>query len=114
MNRLVSLAKLTKTKKTFPLSSRISVIVNSKRTPLGFVFGRDSFIAFLEKIDEEFEAKVKDPKQAYNNLAGRLIDLIEEKLPVNPKFVKDLKTSISDAKKTRWIPLEEIKHSLNV
>ena len=107
MNRLVSLAKLTKTKKTFPLSSRISVIVNSKRTPLGFVFGRDSFIAFLEKIDEEFEAKVKDPKQAYNNLAGRLMDLIEEKL------IK-MRKSLQETKKNGWIPLDEISELLNV
>ena len=114
MNRLVSLAKLTKTKKTYPLSSQISVIVNGKGTPLGFAFGRDSFIAFLEKIDEEFETKVKDPKQAYNNLAGRLIDLIEEKLPVNPQFIIKMRKSLQETKKNDWIPLDEISRSLNV
>ena len=99
MNKLVPFAKFSK--KNTPLSG-VSVVVNQKNVPLGFVFGRDSFISLCTVFDEEFEKRVNNPQKAYNNLAGKLIDLIEEKLPINPKFVKDLKTSISDAKKTRW------------
>ena len=58
--------------------------------------------------------KVKDPKQAYNNLAGRLIDLIEEKLPVNPKFIIKMRKSLQETKKNGWIPLDEISELLNV
>ena len=81
---------------------------------MGFVFGRDSFISFLEHIDSEFEKKVDDPKKAFDNPAGKLIDLIEEKLPLNPKFIKDLRSSIEDAKKNNWIPLEKVAQLLHV
>ncbi len=93
MNKLVPFKKFTKKSESFNLSDT-SVMVDKKGVPLGFVFGRDSFISFLEYIDSEFEKRVEDPKVAYDNPAGRLIDLIESKLPLNPKFVKDLKSSI--------------------
>lgn len=89
-------------------------MINKTGVPLGFVFGRDSFINFLEYIDSEFEKRVKDQKKAYDNPAGRLIDLIEAKLPLNPKFVKDLKSSVTKTRKSDWISLDEISHSLNV
>lgn len=98
----------------FPFLSHTSVIVDGKSIPLGFVFGRDSFISFLEHIDSEFESRVKDPKQAFDNPAGRLIDLIEEKLPVSPHFIRDLKQSLIKTKKFDWIPFEEVIRSLHV
>lgn len=112
-NKLVPFKKFSKKSEKFNLSDT-SVMVNKKGIPLGFVFGRDSFISFLEYIDSEFEKRVEDPKAAFDNPAGKLIDLIERKLPLNPKFVKDLKSSISNTKKSDWISLDEISHSLNV
>jgi hypothetical protein len=110
MNKLVPLSKFSK--KAGKLSpSRTGVIVDKNGTPLGFVFGRNSFIDFLEKIDSEFQDKVKNPKHAYNNPAGKLIDLIEESLPLNPKFIKSLKESVS--KKQDFIPLDVISKNLN-
>lgn len=113
MNKLIPFKKFSEKADKFNLSDT-SVVVDKKGTPVGFVFGRDSFISLCTIIDEEFEKKVSDPKKAYDNPAGRIIDLIEEKLPVNPKFKAELKDSIQSAKKTRWIPLDEITSALNV
>ena len=67
-----------------------------------------------EHFEKRFEKRFKDPKQAFNNPAGKLIDLIEERLPLNPAFVKDLKTSIFETRKSGWVSLNEISNSLNV
>lgn len=109
MNKLVPFSKFSQ---ATPFSGA-SVIVDQKNIPLGFVFGRDAFISLCTVIDDEFEKRVKNPKKAFNNPAGKLIDLIEEKLPVNPNFAKALKSSIAGARKTRWIPMEEITRSIN-
>lgn len=116
MNKIVPFTKFTQAKKAadFPFLSEVSVVLNQKGTPQGFVFGRDSFISFLETMDAEFEEKVSDPKKAYHNPAGRLIDLIEETLTVDPRLVKDLKTSAQETKQSEWISLEDVKQSLHV
>lgn len=114
MNKLVPFTKFTQPTGKLSFLSKTSVIVDKEGVPLGFVFGRDSFISLCTIIDEEFEKRIKDPKKAFDNPAGRLIDLIEEKLPLNPNFVKDLRSSIAKTKKSDWIPLEQIKRSLNV
>lgn len=110
MKKIVPFSKFSKKTSI----SGASVVMDDKNTPLGFVFGRDSFISFLERIDCEFEKRVKNPKLAYDNPAGRLIDLIEERLPLQPKFVKDLKDSIKSSRKRDFISLEELAHYLNV
>ncbi|HVF69324.1 MAG TPA: hypothetical protein VNA13_02030 [Xanthomonadales bacterium] len=112
MNKLIPFSKFSKKPDVISSLSDTSVVVDEKGVPLGFVFGRDSFVSFLEHIDTEFEKNVKDQKKAYNNPAGKLIDLIEEKLSISPDLVKDLKSSLG--KKTEWIPLEKIVQSLHV
>lgn len=114
MNKLIPLSKFAKKAGKILSTSETKVVVDRDGTALGFVFGRNAFIDFLERIDSEFQDKVKNPKQAHNNPAGKLIDLIEERLPLNPKFVKDLKASINGAKSKDWIPLEQIAKSLHV
>lgn len=94
--------------------SGAKIVIDEKNIPLQFIFGRDSFISFLEYIDSEFEKNVSDPEKAYNNPAGKLIDLIEERLPLRAEFIKDLKTSIEGSKKTKSIPLDDVIRSLNV
>lgn len=111
MNKLVPLSKFSE--KAGKLT-KAAVLVDEKGTPLGFTFGRDSFISFLQFFDDEFEKRVENPKKAYNNPAGRLIDLIEEKLPVKSKFISDIKEAKKEAKKTGWVNFEEIEQSLNV
>ena len=114
MNKLIPFAKFSGKAKKISFLSNASVVVDRKGVPLGFVFGRDSFISFLEHIDGEFEKKVDDPKKAFDNPAGKLIDLIEERLPINPKFIKDLKSSIAEVKKNNWIPFERVAQLLHV
>ena len=114
MNKLIPFHQYAKKTDKFSFLSKTSVVVNEKGVPLGFIFGRDSFITFLEHFDSEFEKLVPDPKKAFNNPAGKLIDLIVEKLPLNPDFVRELKLSIKETKKTDWIPMEEVKRFLHV
>lgn len=108
MNKLIPLSRFSKKADKLISTAQTSVVVDKDGTPVGFVFGRNAFIDFLERIDTEFQNKVKDQKKAYNNPAGLLIDLIEERLPLNPGFVKDLKLSLSRTKSKDWIPLEQI------
>lgn len=114
MNKVVPFKKFSKKAQEIVPSADTSVVVDGKGIPLGFIFGRDAFISFLEYIDNEFEKNLDDPEKAFNNPAGKLIDLIEEKLPVNPKFVKEIKEARANAKRTGWVSLEEIERSLNV
>lgn len=114
MNKLIPFKKFSKKVSSIASLNGTSVVVDKKGVPLGFVFGRDAFISFLEYIDNEFEKRVEDPKKAYDNPAGKLIDLIEEKLPVKPKFIKEVKEARAKAKKVGWVSLEEIERSLNV
>lgn len=114
MNKLIPLSKFSRLSDKLSFLSKTSVVVDEKGIPMGFFFGRESFISLLSKIDEQFEQKVASPKEAYNNFAGRLIDLIEEKLPVREEFIKGLKKSIETAENQGWIPLSELKKSLNV
>jgi len=114
MNKLIPFAKFSNKARKLGFLSDTSIIVNDKKVPLGFVFGRNAFISLLEHIDEEFERKVDDPQKAFNNPAGKLIDLIEEKLSVNPNFISQLKKTITRTKRSDWIPFEEVVKSLNV
>lgn len=114
MNSIVPFSKFSKRGSTFPFLSNTSIVTDKEGVPLGFVFGRDSFISLLEKIDDEFEKNAKNPQKAYNNLAGKLIDIIEEKLPIKPEFASKLKSSISRSQKQNWIPLKEVIKALHV
>jgi len=114
MNKIVPFDKISNLNGEKKLLSGASVVVDQKGLPVGFVFGRDTFINLLSKIDEQFENNVPDPKKAFDNFAGRIIDIIEEKLPVKRSFLTGVKISISEAKKTGWIPLADLKHTLNV
>lgn len=114
MNKLIPFSQFAKPNGNLATLSNTSVVVDKSGVPLGFVFGRDSFISLCTTLDNEFEKRVSDSKKAYDNPAGKLIDLIEERLPVNPNFTKDLKLSIKNAKKSGWIPLEEIVRRLHV
>ena len=91
----------------------MSVVTDKNGTAIGFVFNRDSFISLLEKIDEAFDKKIKNPLSAYNNPAGKLIDLVESTLPVKNTFIKQMKESISSVDKYGWIPLDKVSNFLN-
>ena len=114
MNKLVPFGKFVKIPTKLSFLSSTSVVIDKKGSPLGFVFGRDSFITFLQHIDSEFEKTAKHEELVFHNPAGKLIDLIEDRLPLNPRFVEDLKQSLHNAEKSGWISFEDIKKSLNV
>lgn len=114
MNKLVPFSRFIKNNDKTRILANTSVVVDEKGTPLGFLLGRDAFISLLEHFDSEFERRAKDERLGFDNPAGQLIDLIEEKLPINPSFTKDLKSAIEHAKRSGWIPLREIKRSLHV
>jgi len=111
--KIIALAKFTKIK-SMPYLSETSVIVDEKKIPLGFVFGRDAFITMLEHIDDEFDKKVTDPKKYFDNPAGKLIDAIEAKLPLNPTFINDLKLTINSTDKSKYIPIDDIIKHIHV
>lgn len=115
MNRLVPFSKFSRLDSgKQKLLSNASAIVDEKGLPLGFFFGRDSFISLMTIINEQFESSAVDPKAAYNNFAGKIIDLIEEKLPVKAEFVADLRESIAKAQKSGWVPLSEIHRAIRI
>lgn len=111
MSKIISFTKLTHLKKDQALLSNISVMLDQHNLPAGFIFGRNAFISFLEQIDNEFEKKVSDQKKAFTNPAGKLIDLIEEQLPVDEKFLQSLKEATQHKS---FVSLEEISKFLNV
>lgn len=111
--KIIALAKFTKIK-SMPYLSETSVIVDEKKIPLGFVFGRDAFITMLEHIDDEFEKRVADQKKYFDNPAGKLIDAIEEKLPLNTDFINKLKLIISTTNKSDYISIDEIMQNIHV
>ncbi|OGM30561.1 hypothetical protein A2630_02200 [Candidatus Woesebacteria bacterium RIFCSPHIGHO2_01_FULL_44_10] len=113
MNKLVPFSEISKLSKRLSFLGSASVVVDEENVPIGYVMGRDLFVSLLELIDEEFEKKVADPQKAFDNPAGRLIDIIERNLPLRPEVIAE----IEEAKKTKredWIPFEEVVASLNV
>lgn len=112
MSKLVPFAKFSKDFANLSFLSNTFAMMDKNDVPVGFVFGRDAFISLLEQIDTAFEENVSDSKIAYTNPAGKLIDLIEEHLPVNKKFVKKLQNSLANKNQEEWIPLERIKNQL--
>lgn len=57
-----SFSKISKSARKLSFLVNTSVVVDEKNVPLGFVFGRDTFISFLEHIDDQFEKKVQSKK----------------------------------------------------
>jgi hypothetical protein len=114
MNRLVPVKKfIGRDAKANKLIGQASVVMDDRGLPVGFFFGRDTFISLLTAIDEQFEKKSKNLREGYDNFAGRIIDVIEERLPVNPKFVREMESSILDAQKHGWVDISQITQTPN-
>lgn len=114
MNKLVPLNKFSKDNKKLSFLVNSSVVINNDDVPIGFVFGREAFITLLSRIDDQFEANVSDQNKAFDNWAGRMIDFIEEKLPVSNQFAVEVTSAIEKAEKEGWVSFKELKKSLNV
>lgn len=113
MHKLVPFTQFVQEDRDSQALSHFSVVIDTKAVPKGFFFGVDAFISFLEYIDGQFEKKIKDKRKAFDNPAGKLIDLIETQLPLRSELVNDLKESLQ-LKKSELIAFKEIVKSLHV
>ena len=96
--------------------SKAAVLWDKSGAPKAFVFDTFAFLDVLSDIDNKLLDKLSDEEyhdKAFNP-AGWLIDKIEAKLPLNPKFIAKLKKSIEEGNKKGWIPLEEIERKLGL
>ena len=96
--------------------SKAAVILDKKGVPQFFLLDTPAFLDVLSEIDEALVDKLST--EEYNskavNPAGWLIDEIESKLPLNPKFVNSLKEAIKESNKKGWIPFSKIQAKLGL
>ena len=85
VNKLIPFTQLSRVGGGRSLSNA-SVVVDDRGVPVGFFFGRDTFISLMTTIDEQFEKRTGSVKEAYDNFAGEIIDLVEEKITVKTKI----------------------------
>ena len=84
--------------------------------PKGFVFDTFAFLDILSDIDNKLLDKLSDEEyhdKAFNP-AGWLIDKIEAKLPLNPKFIAKIKKSIEEGRKKGFIPFADVIKKLRL
>lgn len=119
----VSPAKLVPWKRVVPLSvfklekgSRAGVVLDQAGTPQFFIFDTFAFLDILSAIDERLldQLSSADYYSKKVNPAGWLIDQIESKLPLNPKYLQSLKSAIDEANKKGWVPFSKIQSELNL
>ena len=96
--------------------SKAAVVLDKKEIPQFFLLDTHAFLDILSEIDEALVDKLST--QEYHsksiNPAGWLIDEIESKLPLNPKFVSSLREAIKESNKKGWIPFSTIKNKLGL
>lgn len=114
--KLVTWAKSVLSKIKLQKGSRAGVIVNRNGVPQLFVFDTPAFLDVLSAIDEALLDRLSD--EEYNNpkinIAGYLLDEVEARLPLNPKFVQSLKDAIEEAKKKGWISFPKIQRTFGL
>lgn len=128
MNKLHSISKLKEAKlipwkKIVPLSvfklnkgSRAGVVIDKEGVPQIFIFDTPALLDVLSKIDEALVDKIA-PKEYHSrefNPAGWLIDEIEARLPLNPKYVASLKEALNEANQKGWVPFSKIQAELGL
>jgi len=100
-------------KSVFPLekSSRAGVVLDRDGAPQLFIFDTFALLDVLSKIDESLVDRLTSEEYHSKsvNPAGWLIDEIESRLPVNPKYANALLKGIEEAKQKGFIPFEKIK-----
>lgn len=98
-------------KRVFKFSKNSQVVaVLEQGAPRYVFFNINGFLDMLSEIDEKLVDKfsAKDYYSKKHNPAGWLIDEIESKLPVNPKYANSLKQIIAEANKKGWIPFKNL------
>lgn len=116
-------AKLVPWQKVAPLSvfklkksSRAGVVLDANGTPHLFIFDTLALLDILSEIDEKLVDRL--PVSEYHsksvNPAGWLIDELESRLPLNPKYIRSLKDAIDEANKKGWVPFSKIQKELEL
>ena len=116
-------AKLVPWNKVAPLSvfqlskgSRAGVILDKGGAPQLFIFDTSALLDILSAIDEALVDRLshEDYHSRHVNPAGWLIDEIELRLPLNPKYIKSLKDAIDEAERKGWVPFAKIQADLGL
>lgn len=96
--------------------SRAGVVLDQSGTPQLFIFDTNALLDVLSEIDEKLVDRLssKEYHSYLVNPAGWLIDEIESKLPLNPKYIQSLKTAIDEANKKGWIPFSKVQAELGL
>ena len=114
--RLVAWTKSILAKLKLHRASRAGIIVDKNGVPQLFIFDTPAFLDILSGVDEALVDRLSDEEyhSRVANPAGWLIDEIEAKLPLNPKYVQSLKDAIEEAKKKGWISFSKIQKGLGL
>ncbi len=94
--------------------SRAAVVMDRNGKPRLFMLDTSALLDVLSTIDEALVDKLTTNEYGTKavNPAGWLIDELESKLPVNPKFVSSLEKAMEESKKKGWIPFSKIRSAL--
>ena len=97
-------------------NSKAAVAVDNTGTPQLFLLDTRAFLDILSEMDEALVDRLstKEYNSKSINPAGWLIDEIESKLPLNPKFVISLKKAIKESNKKGWVPFSQIQVKLGL
>ena len=116
-------ARLVPWSKVVPLSvfklkkgSRAGIVVDQDGAPHLFIFDVFALLDILSEIDEKLVDRLPVPEYHSRsvNPAGWLIDELESRLPLSPKYIKSLKEAIDEANKKGWIPFSKIQRELGL
>lgn len=116
-------ARLVPWRRVAPLSvfrlgknSRAGVVVDKDGTPHLFIFDTYALLDILSEIDEKLVDRLPIPEYHSKtvNPAGWLIDELESRLPLNPEYVKSLRSAIDEANKKGWVPFSKIQKKLGL
>ena len=94
--------------------SRAGMIVDKSGVPQLFIFDTPAFLDILSAIDEALIDRLSDEEYHSKaaNPAGRMIDEIEARLPLNPEYVHSLKNAVKEANTKGWVPFSKILKDL--
>lgn len=90
--------------------SKAVVYLDKNGTPKVFAFDTFALLDILSAIDEPLLDKLSDEEyhSAKTNPAGWMIDKIESRMPVHPKFAQSLKNAVREAGCKGWVPLSKL------
>jgi hypothetical protein len=107
MSHLIKYTDFLKDTSTI-MQGKAYVMTDRKSHPVGFAFGREAFIQMLEKMDEYYQDAIPDQEKAYANPAGKLIDQIEDHIPLKENYVEELRDAVKSKDPKSWIPFDEM------